>query len=66
MQPGRCFLEKGYLSSAIEEIAKEAGVAKGTVYFYFENKDDLYMSLMEHTTEDYVRKGETRWKIMLI
>ena len=48
----KVFFEKGYQSSTIEEIAKDAGVAKGTVYFYFENKDDLYMSLMEHTTED--------------
>jgi AcrR family transcriptional regulator len=48
----KVFFEKGYQSSTIEEIAKEAGVAKGTVYFYFENKDDLYMSLMEYTTDD--------------
>ena len=52
----KVFFEKGYQSSTIEEIAKEAGVAKGTVYFYFDNKDDLYMSLMEYTTEDLCKR----------
>lgn len=40
------FFERGYASSTIEEIAKRAGIAKGTVYLYFDNKDDLYISLM--------------------
>jgi AcrR family transcriptional regulator len=42
----KIFLEKGYFNSTVEEIAKEAGVSKGTVYLYFKNKDELYASLM--------------------
>jgi AcrR family transcriptional regulator len=42
----KIFLSKGYFSSTIEEIAKEAGVSKGTVYLYFKNKEELYASLM--------------------
>ncbi|MDY6851803.1 MAG: TetR/AcrR family transcriptional regulator, partial [Thermodesulfobacteriota bacterium] len=42
----KVFFKKGYLASTVEEIAKQAGIAKGTVYLYFDNKDDLYISLM--------------------
>jgi AcrR family transcriptional regulator len=40
------FFKKGYQGSTIEEIAKLAELSKGTIYLYFKNKDDLYVSLM--------------------
>jgi AcrR family transcriptional regulator len=42
----RVFLEKGYFNTTIDEIARRAEVSKGTVYFYFKSKDELYVSLM--------------------
>ncbi|MEW6186550.1 MAG: TetR/AcrR family transcriptional regulator [Thermodesulfobacteriota bacterium] len=42
----KVFFEKGYLNTTIAEIAKLAGVAKGSIYLYFQTKDDLYLSLM--------------------
>lgn len=48
----KVFFEKGYPSCTMEDIAKSAGVAKGSIYLYFENKDDLYISLMLPTVED--------------
>jgi AcrR family transcriptional regulator len=35
----------------IEQIAREAGVGKGTIYRYFKNKDDLYVQAIEHQLE---------------
>ncbi len=35
------FNEKGFQNTTIEEITKEAGVAKGTFYLYFKNKKDI-------------------------
>jgi AcrR family transcriptional regulator len=49
------FLKKGYSASTMEEIAKLAGVSKGTVYLYFKNKDDLYVSLILAHFEQWVR-----------
>lgn len=43
----KMFLEKGYHSAKIEEIAQNAGVAKGTVYIYFKDKESIYISLVE-------------------
>jgi AcrR family transcriptional regulator len=50
------FFKKGFLSASIEDVAKKAGIAKGTIYLYFQNKDDLYMSLMEQFTGDLVKR----------
>lgn len=37
----KLFCERGIKKSSIEDIAKEAGIAKGTFYLYFNNKQDL-------------------------
>ncbi len=43
----RMFARKGFYKTRISEIAVEAQVADGTVYIYFENKDDILISLFE-------------------
>lgn len=43
----RVFARKGFFHARISEIAHEAGVADGTIYIYFENKDDILISLFE-------------------
>lgn len=39
--------ENGYHNSQVAKIAREAGVADGTVYLYFENKEDILISLFK-------------------
>jgi TetR/AcrR family fatty acid metabolism transcriptional regulator len=47
------FSEKGYAEATISEIAGRADVANGTIYDYFENKEDLLLSISEeHFTTD--------------
>jgi len=41
------FSTKGYKNTKIEEVATEAGVAKGTVYRYFKNKESLFFELCQ-------------------
>lgn len=43
----RVFAKKGFYQSKISEIARAAQVADGTIYIYFENKDDILISLFE-------------------
>lgn len=45
------FALKGYHEAKISEIARLAGVADGTIYLYFKNKDDLLLSLLTHTLQ---------------
>ncbi|HID32489.1 MAG TPA: TetR/AcrR family transcriptional regulator [bacterium (Candidatus Stahlbacteria)] len=42
----KVFMEVGYSRATVEKIAKRAKVAKGTVYLYFKNKEDLFISLL--------------------
>src|SRR5438876_4550399 len=44
----RIFARRGFFAARVSEIAKEAGVADGTIYLYFKSKDDLLISLFEN------------------
>jgi AcrR family transcriptional regulator len=41
------FIKKGFGAATLDEIAQAADVAKGTLYGYFQNKEDLFVSLVE-------------------
>jgi len=43
----RIFARHGFFAARVSEIAKDAGVADGTIYLYFKSKDDLLISLFE-------------------
>lgn len=43
----RAFNDKGFENTSIQDIADTAGVAKGTIYYYIEKKEDLLLSLLE-------------------
>src|SRR5436190_6489114 len=47
------FAAFGYRRTGIAEIARDAGIAPGTVYRYFENKEEVFRAVM--------RDGLTRW-----
>lgn len=40
------FLEKGFDAASMNDIARAAGVSKGTLYVYFENKERLFIELI--------------------
>jgi AcrR family transcriptional regulator len=42
----KLFNEKGFSSTRLEDVAEEAGVSKGTIYLYFENKEDLFFAII--------------------
>jgi len=41
------FARKGYYDTRVSEIAKAAGVADGTIYLYFKNKEDVLVSIFD-------------------
>jgi TetR/AcrR family fatty acid metabolism transcriptional regulator len=47
----RVFALHGFYNARVAEIAREAGVADGTIYLYFKSKDDLLISLFESRME---------------
>jgi AcrR family transcriptional regulator len=42
----KVFAHKGFAAARMDDIAKEAGVTKGTIYLYFENKEAVFKSLV--------------------
>ncbi|MCU0559104.1 MAG: TetR family transcriptional regulator [Desulfobacterales bacterium] len=44
----KVFAENGFRQSTISQIAREAGVADGTIYLYFKNKDDILVQFFEY------------------
>ena len=41
----------GYAATALDQIAERAGVTKGTIYVYFENKEHLFISMVREITK---------------
>ncbi|MCD5323789.1 MULTISPECIES: TetR/AcrR family transcriptional regulator [Pontibacillus] len=50
--------ENGYHSSQVSKIAKKAGVADGTIYLYFKNKEDILVSLFQEKMGQFIEKIE--------
>lgn len=55
----KAFALKGFYNTKVSEIAQEAGVADGTIYLYFKNKDDLLISLFEERMEWIIARLNT-------
>ena len=47
----KVFARQGFHQSTVAQIAKEAGVADGTIYLYFENKDDILVQFFDYKTK---------------
>jgi len=43
----KIFAQKGFYKTTVDDIARSTGVAKGTVYLYFKDKQDLYVATIE-------------------
>src|SRR6266699_5391665 len=53
------FAERGYHGETIGEIADEAGLSNGAVYYNFANKEDLFLALLDDWRNDLVRDVQT-------
>ena len=50
----RVFARKGYYHSRVSDIAREAGIAAGTIYLYFKTKDDILVTLFRDKMAEFV------------
>src|SRR5688572_16721867 len=48
----RVFAHNGYFNSKVADIAREAGVADGTVYLYFKSKEEILHSIFDRSVDD--------------
>ena len=52
------FAERGFAATKLEDVARKAGVTKGTIYLYFENKEALFKALIRGTIVPVIAQGE--------
>lgn len=52
------FVEKGYAATRLDEIAARAGVSKGTLYLYFESKEELFEAVIREGLLPLLAEGE--------
>ena len=50
----KCFIEKGYFPTRMEDVAKEAQLSKGGIYFHFEGKQQVFEALVQKEYDDSV------------
>jgi len=53
----RRFVRFGPRKTTIDEVAREAGCSRTTLYSHFRNKEDLYRSLLEQDAEAFIREA---------
>ncbi|AOM82157.1 TetR/AcrR family transcriptional regulator [Salisediminibacterium beveridgei] len=49
------FVDNGFVKASTNNIVRHAGISKGSLFYYFQNKKDLYFFLIEHTRKDVKR-----------
>lgn len=59
------FSENGFDKSALNDIAKYAGVGKGTLYLYFKDKEDIYIKSIKHIFDRWIEKMNEATKMDL-
>lgn len=55
----KVFAQHGYHGATIGEIADEAGLSNGAVYYNFANKEDLFLALLDEWRAELIRDVET-------
>ena len=52
------FAQHGFYNAKVSQIAKEAGVADGTIYLYFKNKEDILIQVFIDAMDEILRRQE--------
>ena len=53
----RAFLDNGYELTSMDAVAKQAGVARGSVYNHFSSKEELFLAVMRRGTAEFVERS---------
>ena len=54
-----CFSRKGYHQTTMDDIVAESGLSKGTLYWYFEGKKELFLSLFQEVMDQLGQTWES-------
>lgn len=54
------FVEKGFASTRVEDVARKAGVSKGTLFLYFPSKEDLFKAVVRENISGMLAEWSTQ------
>jgi len=54
----KIFEHKGYSATSMAEIKNETNLSKGTIYYHFKNKEELYLYCIAQVSNDFIRNWE--------
>jgi len=60
----KVFARKGYFAARVADVAQRAGIADGTIYLYFRNKEDILVSLFDEVMEEHIAKGRAELRAL--
>jgi AcrR family transcriptional regulator len=52
----RLFFAQGFAAANLDDVAHQAGIAKGTIYRYFESKAELYVEVLAQNSDQFVER----------
>ncbi|MCA9881680.1 MAG: TetR/AcrR family transcriptional regulator [Anaerolineae bacterium] len=55
----QAFRERGYDKTSMDDVVEATGLSKGTIYWYFKNKQELFFALMEYVINQFFEDFET-------
>jgi TetR/AcrR family fatty acid metabolism transcriptional regulator len=58
----KVFARKGYFGAKVSAIARRAGIADGTIYLYFRNKQDILVSLFDEVMAEHIARAREEVK----
>jgi AcrR family transcriptional regulator len=56
------FVERGFAATRLDDVARRAGVSKGTLYLYFDSKDDLFKAVVREGIVSRIAEFEERMR----
>ncbi|MRH43747.1 TetR family transcriptional regulator [Aquibacillus halophilus] len=54
----KLFSKKGYFSTSMQEIAEDCGISKGSLYKYFESKEELLVKVFEYNHDKMIQRAK--------
>ena len=58
----RLFSDKGFIETTVSEISQISGVAEGTIFYHYRNKEGLFLAILEGLKDDIIKGFEQYFK----
>jgi AcrR family transcriptional regulator len=60
----RCFAEKGYEATSIDDIVRHANTSKGAIYNYFKSKEEIFLQILERRIDRMRQRLDDQFRTM--